>query len=351
MTETHEHKRVDRNALESFSIDVLEAAGVTPYHARRVAEGLVHADLRGVDSHGVARLETYVEKFVHGGFNPDPNIEADRRASSVVVVDADHGPGQSAGIRAMDEAMACASETGIAASFVTNSNHFGTAAFFTQHAADQDFVGIAMSNVGSDVIPFGGVTPFLGTNPISIAIPSDRWFPITLDMATSVVAMGKIDHVAREENSDLPPDWAVNANGESTTNPHDVAALRPAGGPKGYGLAFMVDVFCGMLADASVSPDVGALYDDFGDPMRLGHTFLAIDISTLIEPELFRSAVGAYVDRLKDEPTQAGVEEIMVPGEPEARRRRENEAAGVPVREATEASLERLAERFGLEPV
>lgn len=351
MKEAQVSRRVDRSELESFAQNVLEAAGVAEEHIRPIARGLVEADLRGVDSHGVARLETYVKKFEGGGFNSDPHVDVVAVSDSVALVDGDDGPGHAVGITAMEEAMALASETGIGTSFVANSNHFGTAAFFTQRAAESGYIGIASSNVGPDVIPFGGKRAFLGTNPIAVSVPTDRSFPITLDMATSTVAMGKIDHVASEEDMEIPPEWAVDEAGNPTTDPHAVAALRPLGGPKGYGLAVLVDVFCGLLSGAAVSPDIGDLYENFDEAMGLGHWFVAIDIAAITDPEAFRSSVGTYIERLKAEPTNDAVDEIMLPGEPEALTRQENERNGVPLSEATATSLDRLAEKYDLSPV
>ena len=194
--------RVSAGELRSYAQSVLERVGVDEEHASIVSDALVRAELRGVDSHGLARLDAYVQKFEAGGFNPHPDITATSVADAAVVVDADDGPGQSAGIRAMDEAMTLASERGVGIAGVTNSNHFGTAAYYTERASDEGLIGISMTNVESDVAPFGGSDAVLGTNPISVSIPTDRQFPITLDMATSVVAMGKIDH-ALDDNEQI----------------------------------------------------------------------------------------------------------------------------------------------------
>jgi ureidoglycolate dehydrogenase (NAD+) len=244
-----------------------------------------------------------MKKFEGGGFNPDPDISISRVGPSVSTVDADDGPGQSAAFAAMEEAMAVARETGVGFVGVTNSNHFGTAAYYTEHASDSDLIGLAMTNVGSDVIPFGGATRFLGTNPISFSVPTDREFPITLDMATSVVAMGKIQEVSRREDTEIPSDWAVDEHGEPTTDPHEAVAARPLGGPKGYGLAVIVDVLCGLVTGAGTSPEIGPLYDEFTEPMRLGHAVGAIDVSAFRDPEAFRRDVGEYIDQ-----REAGVE-------------------------------------------
>ena len=351
MKESHISNRVSQAELTDFTRSVLAAVGVAEEHIEPIATGLVEADLRGVDSHGVARLETYVENFEAGGFATHPNISVSEPSSGVAIIDADAAPGHSVGRQAIEKAIELAEKNGIGSVFVSNSNHFGTAAFFTQYAAGKDYIGVASSNVGPDVIPFGGQRAFLGTNPISIAVPTSKPFPVTLDMATSMVAMGKIDHGARDEGHDIPSDWGVDDEGTPTTDPNEVAALQPLGGPKGYGLALMVDLFCGILTKSRVSPDITDLYGDFDEPMGLGHWFMAIDVSCLMEPSLFKDAVAAYVDRIKSQPTADGFDEILVPGEPEARRKLIHQEEGIPIRQATADSLERLAERFDIESI
>lgn len=337
---------IDHEHLRTFVERILDAAGVSSGHAAAVADGLVRADMRGVASHGVSRLEVYVKKFEAGGFNPTATVETTRLGSATALLDADHGPGQSAAVAAMDEAMDIASEAGIGTVAVTNSNHFGTAAYYTEYASELDYIGIAMTNVGPDVIPFGGATPFLGTNPLSFSVPTNREFQITLDMATSVVAMGKIQEVARRENSDIPPEWAVDEDGQPTTDPHEAVAVRPVGGPKGYGLGVMVDVLCGLLSGAGSSQTAGPLYDDYDQSMDLGHFVGAIDVSAFRDAEAFKADVDEYIDQLKAVETREGFDEVMLPGEIETNRYREQREHGVELQASTVASLRDLAEQY-----
>lgn len=337
--------RIAGDELRRFARDVLSAAGVAEPHAETVATGLTRASLRGIDSHGVARLEVYVEKFLAGGFNPDPDITVEWADGSSFSVDADDGPGQSAAMLAMETALDLAADAGIAGGVVRNSNHFGTAAFYTQRAAEDDCIGLAMTNVGSDVVPFDGTEPYLGTNPMSFAIPTGSSYPITVDMATSVVAMGKIDHIAKETGEPIPDDWAVDVDGEPTTDPHAVAALRPMAGPKGYGLGLVVDVLCGLLSGMGPSPTVGPLYDEFDRPMRLGHFVGAIDVGRFRDVEAFKSDVDGVIEDLKAIGARTQ-EEVMLPGEIEANTRERREREGVPLPPGVYESLERLAERL-----
>ncbi len=342
MGDTH---RIDHTRLTTFATDVLSEIGVT--HATQVAETLVDADLCGVDSHGVARLPVYTKKFAAGGFNTDPDISIDRVADSGLLVDADNGPGQHAGIEAIDRTMELAAESGMAGAAVKRSNHFGAARYFTERASEHGFIAIATSNVDSTVIPYGGTEPVFGTNPISIAIPTPREFDIVLDMATSVAAFGKIDH-ATEEGESIPDDWGVDEAGKPTTDPEAVVALRPMSGPKGYGLGLVIDVLSGLLSGAGSSPSIGQLYGEYDQPMGVGHCFGAIDVSAFRDPEAFAADLDDLIDRLKSVRPQEGVDEIMLPGEIEAATRRQNRAAGVPIRSDVYADLETLGEEYGV---
>lgn len=340
--------RLPPSELREFAAQALEHAGVAEKHASTVAEALVRADLRGVDSHGIARLEPYIKKFEAGGFNTDPDISIEYLSDRAAMVDADDGPGQSAGVRGIDAAMGIADDLGVGIATVTNSNHFGTAAYYTERASSKGYIGLAMTNVGSDVAPFGGVDPFLGTNPISFSIPTDREFPITLDMATSTVAMGKIDH-ATEEDEEIPEDWALDGSGEPTTDPNEVAALRPVGGPKGYGLAIVVDVLCGVLTGVGTSPTIGPLYDDYHEPMRLGHFFGAIDPSAFVPLQQFEAAIGDYINRLRGQEPAEGVDQIRLPGEIEFRTRERRSREGIPLNADAVEGIRSLSAAYGID--
>jgi len=344
-----EATRIDRTQLQTFVEEILKSGNVADGHAERLADCLVRADMRGVSSHGVSRLEVYMQKFTAGGFNPDPDLDITRLGDAVGIVDADHGPGQSAAFEAMDLAMELAVSSGVGFVSVANSNHCGTCAYYTEHASSNDFIGFTTTNVGPDVIPYGGVSPLLGTNPFSVSVPTDRSFPITLDMATSNVAMGKIQEEARKEDVEIPSDWAVDEEGQPTTDPHEAVAVRPLGGAKGYGLAIIVDVLSGFLSGSGPSYSIGPLYDDYGEPMRLGHFVGAIDISAFREIDAFKRDIDDYIERLKHSDTREGFDEIKLPGEMETKRRLEQERDGVELDPSTVESLQSLADEYDVE--
>lgn len=348
MSEKQEQIRLSAESLERFTRRVFEEAGLSTDHARIVSDALVTANLRGVDSHGVVRLEPYVKNIEGGGFNPDPDITVEHHENGAIVVDADDGLGQVATAKAMDAAVEAAVENGVAFATVQNSNHFGTAAYYTQRAASVDCIGFAMTNVGPNVAPFGGIDPYFGTNPFGYSIPTNDSFPITLDMATSVVAKGKI-HVAEEEGESIPEDWAMDEQGKPTTEPSEVHALRPAGGPKGYGLGLLVDVCSGILSGMGTSPEVDSLYDDYSKPQRVGHCVGALDPAAFRDPDDFKDHIDELIDSLKNVRTREGIEEVKLPGELEAETRAKREKNGIPIGSGVASTLEELGNQYGIE--
>lgn len=339
--------RVDHAALRSWAVAVLEAVGVGRVDGDLVADSLVAADVWGVSTHGVTRLPIYVRRMRQGLIKVRPRVTVDRLAPSSAIVDADDGPGQIATTRAIDEAIDLARSTGAGVVAVRNSNHFGAAAYYTRRAAAAGMVGIALSHAEADVVPYGGRTAALGTNPLSIAVPgADETPPIVVDMATSGVAMGKV-LLARQDGVPIPDDWAVDAEGRPTTDPHAARAVVPAAGPKGYGLAVIIDLLSSLLTGAGAGPDVRRMYDDFTAPQGLGHLVAAIDITRFVPLATFRAGVSAYVTRLTAVAPVEGVDRVRAPGEVEADAERRNRRDGVPLSPAVATALRELGESVG----
>lgn len=336
--------------LRGFAEEVFIESGLVAKHASTLADALVTANLRGVDSHGIVRLEPYVRNIEGGGFNPDPDVSAEIRGDGALVVDADDGPGQVGTAAAMDAVIGAAKDAGVAFATVKNSNHFGTAAYYTRMAAQEGCIGFAMTNVGPNVAPFGGVDPYFGTNPLGYSIPTDRSFHITLDMATSTVAKGKII-MAEKENESIPDHWAIDESGEPTSDPEDVHSLRPVGGAKGYGLGLLVDVCSGILSGMGPSPEVDSLYDDYSKPQRVGHFVGAIDISKFYDLDLFKEQVDTMITDLKSQRTMDSVDEVMLPGEIEAETMERRRRSGIPIGEGTLSTLEEIGRRYDVSPV
>src|SRR3989440_3797444 len=253
MTEV-ETKVFPIEALREFSTRVFLHLGVPKEDAEQAADVLACADLRGIDSHGVARMYSYFGMLSEGHINPKPKITIVRSTASTATVDGDNGLGLVVGPQGNRIAMDMAEKAGSGWVSVRNTNHFGIAGYYVLKALERDLIGWAMTNSTMLVAPLWGAERMLGTNPIAIAFPGKEEPPIVVDMATSAAAYGKIE-IARRRGAAIPEGWAIDSEGRSTTNPDDMVdggALLPLGsdrdrgGHKGYGLAIMVDVRCGV---------------------------------------------------------------------------------------------------------
>jgi ureidoglycolate dehydrogenase (NAD+) len=230
---------------------------------------------------------------------------------------------------------------------VRRSGHYGAAAFYAMRAAEAGLVGMSMTNTEPLVIPYGGVDPALGTNPIALAAPSAGGRIFNLDMATSQVAINRIFN-ARDEGRSIPEGWGVDERGEPTTDPALVKSAGPLGGYKGYGLALMVEVLCGVLAGAGVREGVGDLYGGETAPQDTGHFHLAIDPERTVGRDRFAAVLEGLLGELRAIPPGPGFDEVLVPGDPEERARAERERSGVPVEPALWGTLRALSQELGV---
>ena len=269
---------VDAQRLISAVGDILTAVGIAAVDARLVAADLVAADLEGIASHGVMLLPMYVERIDKGSVSRASGGEVVSDRGGAIVIDAGNALGQLTSRQAVRLAVERARELGLAAVAVRNGFHFGTAGRYARMMAEQNCVGVVLSNTRPLMPAPGGAEALVGNNPVAIALPSAGEFPAEADMALSATAMGKI-RLAAAAGARIPGDWAVDSEGRPTTDP--AAAIKgmllPAAGPKGFGLAFVIDLLCGGLSDGAVGADVRPLYGDPGEPYRCAHFFLAID--------------------------------------------------------------------------
>jgi LDH2 family malate/lactate/ureidoglycolate dehydrogenase len=313
--------------LRDWTTRVLMAAGLENAAASTVAEGLVFADLRGVATHGVMRLVTYVERLKAGGVNAHARVRTVADTGALVVLDADAGPGASTGVMAADLAVDRARSHGIACVIARNANHFGMSAYFTNRIADEGMAGVAACNTEPVMCaPYGGA-PVLGTNPIAVAVPLPRERRPQLDMATTVTSQGRLI-MALQAGEEIPLGWAVDAQGRPTTSAEAglTGALLPVGGPKGFGLAFAVDALLA-LAGASTSSDVSALAGDPSTPQGCGHLFIAVRADVVAPLSSYRGTVDALVAEIHASGGHLDVPPPLFPGEPEVVR--ERRAGGV----------------------
>ena len=333
--------------LERWTQALLEASGLEAAAAETVAVSLVHANRRAVDSHGVARVPVYSERLRAGHINRRPVPKVEREDGAVALVDADHGPGQVAGIVATDLSIELARRYGVGVVAVHRSSHYGAAGYYAIRAAEAGMIGMSTTNSEPFVIPYGGIGHALGTNPIALAAPTPDGIFDT-DMATSQVAVNRIFN-ARDEGRPIPADWGVDAQGQPTTDPGEVFAAVPLGGYKGYALAVLVEILSGVLSGAGVGHGVGRLYED-EHAQDVGHFHLALDAGRLAGRERAAEALGRLLADLKAVPPAPGVDEVLVPGEPEARARAERERDGIPLPPTLWATLEELSGELGVSP-
>ncbi len=342
---------VDSGELHRVSCLVFEALGLSSDHAATVSDALVAAELRGQGSHGISRLlGIYAERLEKGAVNAHPVARIVERRKSVAVVDGDNGPGQVIGRFAMDLAISMAKDTGVGCVAVRHSNHYGSAAFYLQPAADRGAIGFTTTNAPPNVPPWGGRKPFLGTNPLAIAVPAGRHGTILLDMATSVVAKGKMQLMAKEGHDTIPLGWALDSQGRDTRNLQ--AALEgmvlPLGGPKGYGLGVIVEILSALLSGADYGPHLGNMYRDFDRPQNIGHFFGALDIEAFASLHQFVGRVEQFVDEIRAVPRRPDCDEILMPGDIESRAAERNRTHGIAIDLAVFAEIGQIAEKYGV---
>jgi LDH2 family malate/lactate/ureidoglycolate dehydrogenase len=345
--------RVTEPDLFAFTRRVFEAAGMPPENATLVADNLTQGELHGLGSHGVSRLlPVYVKRLRVGAVNASPNVTVVRRKGSTAVVDGDNGPGAVVGTFAMNLALELAQEHSAGWVAARNSNHYGAAFLYARMALPLGMIGFSSTAAVPQVAPYGGNAAALGTNPLCIAVPGGERGPIILDMATTVVARGKVQLAALEGKS-IPLGWAVDAQGRPTADAvaGSKGRMVPLGGYKGYGLALMVEVFSSILAGAAFGRGIGELFADFDRGQRMGHFFGALDVAAFMPVEQFRRRIDDLIAYVKGMPLAEDAEEILVPGEPEARKAAEYRVAGIPIEQDVLATMNGVAAELGVEPL
>ena len=326
-------KTVNHLELRELTLKKLTDAGVSEEEANIVTNVLLHANLRGIDSHGILRLEHYIRRIKAGGINPKPKMSSTPRGLAAAVFDGDDGLGHLVAKKAMDCALEIAANSGVALVSAINSSHCGALSYYVEQAVKKGFIGIAATNTDKMVVPHGGTKPFFGTNPFAFGFPALKNKPVIIDMATSIIAMGKILQ-AKETGQTIPDNCAVDENGECTILPDEFVALLPFGGAKGYGISMIVDIFSGVLTGTSFGPHVNIMYGNYNEKRKLGHFLAAIDPGIFIEKEEYYKAIDQLIDELHAVPPAAGYKKVMVPGDPEHEMEEKRLTEGVPVAES-----------------
>lgn len=336
----------DLNILNEFCINVLTKAGVELQDAEIISDTLMFAELRNVKSHGIVRLPTYIERMEKDLINQGAKMKfINNHAAAVTTLDADNGMGQVAGYKAMKQAMSIARLYGIGMAAVKNSNHFGVASYYSMLALEENMIGLVMTNASPAIAPFGTKTPLLGTNPLTVSVPAKNGKPIVLDMSMSTVARGRIRMCALQ-NKEMPLDWGLDTEGNPTTDPNEAlkGSLVAIGGVKGSGLSLIVDLLTGVLTGTSLTGEVKTVTDMSG-PSKTSHVFIAINIESFIEPEVYKENVDLVINKIKSLPPK-GDNEIFMAGEIEQNLMDKRKSEGIPVEMEVVELLNSLAERY-----
>ena len=321
---------VDAVYVENFVSACFEKAGLEKDNAALVARSLVESNLRGIDSHGVARLPHYLNRIKHGSIQPRPKIEVNKRAAALASVDGGHGMGQLAMHRATSEAIALAREAGTGWVAVENSTHCGALAFYGLQIARAGMIGIVFTHSDSMVVPHGAMHAFCGTNPICLVAPGENGEDLCLDMATSIVPWNTISNAAIE-NVSIPDSWAVDGEGIATTNPKAVRGVHAFGAHKGSGLGLMVDVFCSFLIGTPYGTHIAAMYGDPSKQRLLGGLVGAIDIEKFRPAAQFRAGIAHLIQEWTTQLRRNPNESVLYPGQPELVARKQRLAEGIPL--------------------
>ncbi|TLZ69929.1 MAG: Ldh family oxidoreductase [Methanobacteriota archaeon] len=351
---------VPEPGLRAFTVAVLRRLGVPAADAKVAADVLMAADLRGIGSHGVARLPRYVTGIKGGSIVPKGSSRTVKQTRATALVDGGNGLGQVVARRGMELAIRKARQTAVGFVAVRNSNHFGIAGYYSMMALKAGMIGLASTNAAPLVVPTFGRTAVLGTNPISVAVPTGGDEPFVLDMATSVVPRGTIEVYDRQAK-EMPHGWAVDTTGHSTTKPRAVlealakrlgGGILPLGGEgeefsghKGYGLALLVDILCGALPGAATGLDVYA--DE--DAANVGHFFGAIDVRAFRPLNAFKRDMDKLLRTLRDSPKAQGHDHIYVHGEKSFAMERERRAKGIPLGPKVVESLRKISGDTGVQ--
>ena len=354
---------IDLKTMERFMVDVFTGVGVPKSDAEICADVLITSDKRGIDSHGIGRLKTiYYDRIKAGIQYPVTRLEIVKDGPTTAVVDGHDGMGHVIAHRSMNMAIEKAFEYGLGMVAVRNSTHYGIAGYYALMAAGADMIGITGTNARPSVAPTFGVENMLGTNPLTIGIPTDEDFPFVIDCATSLTQRGKIE-VYNRMGKDLPSGWVIDQSGATSTDSHQIledlvngtAALTPLGGIgeetagyKGYGYSTVIEILSAALQNGSYLKMLLGWKDGERVPYHLGHFFIAINISSFIEPEAFKNISGNIVRSLRSSKKMPGADRIYTAGEKEHIAWLERKDKGVPVNRRLQEEMKVMIDELGM---
>jgi len=340
---------VQSERLREFIAAIFGAVGFSDAHAQTEADVLVWANLRGVDSHGIFRIPSYIRAIRLGEINPKPDIRVASSSGASCIVDADRAPGPIAMTFAIDQAVAVAAEHTVGWALVRDTTHTGPMGYYARRAAERGMIGI-VSSASKPLMAYHGTSvPTVSTNPIAIAVPQAGGLPLTLDMATAAIAWGKLTQ-ARQLGGDLPDNVALDSSGRVTTDASQAAVPLPLGGAKGAGLSLLIECMTSLLAG---SPLVASALSDEGTSHGVWQHGLAIavDIAAFTDVEGFAANAAELANAVRRQPRADGVEEVLMPGERGDRVLAERRENGIPIIRDQWNALVETAASVSVEPL
>ncbi len=336
--------------LKTFLQALFQQTGMPVDDAAYSAQALVTTNLWGIDSHGVLRTPIYVQRLRTGAVNPRPNMRITGNDRALQLMDGDNGLGFVVGRAAMEQAINLARRFSIGAVGVVDSNHFGAAGLYARLAADQEMIGIVLTNVRPNMVAPGGSRPISGNNPLAIGAPTYGEFPFVLDISMSNAAGGKI-LLARQKGEKIPFDWATDRHGRPTDDPQEGFAgfLLPVGGHKGLGLSYAIDLLCGLLTGGAFQHDLRSMYAQPDDPSLTGHFMLVINPQAFLSKEALRQRLSDFYGTIHASPMWDRDQKMMIPGELEHQTAVERGRSGIPLSQSLVAELRTLGQDVGIE--
>lgn len=342
MTENNSSVTVAASELRQFAQNILQSHGTDPHQAEVVADILVWCNEIGRSNQGVWRLPIFCKRLSLGLVSAPCVPRLEKKSESLALLDGDNGLGHYVGQVGMDHAIDMAAAQGVGVVTVCNSNFYGAGSYYVERAAQKGMLALALSNSFPKVVPYNGLEAVLGTNPFSFGAPLRNKKSVLFDMATAASA-GSMIRRCQETGADLPEGIAIHPDGRPITNPSEVdaGALLPAGGAKGFGLAILVEVLCGVISGAGISHQVTSMYKNFDAPGNNGHFFLAIDVKHLMSMDQYFDRMDMLVTYLKNSPSLEG--EVLYPGELRWNNKATAEQQGIRIESETIVALEMLA--------
>jgi L-2-hydroxycarboxylate dehydrogenase (NAD+) len=354
---------VDADLLKGFIRDTFIKLEVPENDAEIIADVLIAADLRGINTHGVQRLKMYCDRIKNGIYNPKTEIKIIRDNDATAILDGGCGMGHVIGYKAMKLAIEKAKKYGLGAVAVRNSTHFGIAGYYSMMAIKEGMIGFTTTNTRPSVPPTFGVEPLLGTNPLTYGAPTDEKFPFLIDCATSIIQRGKVE-VYNRRHMPLPNGVIITKNGHSEINPSDVlhnlvdrsAALLPLGGKgettsghKGYGYATFAEILSSALQDGIYLKDTAGVIDNGKTRLKVGHFFLAININNFLPLDRFKEITGNIMRELRNSKKAPGAKRIYTAGEKEYYKQIDTKKAGIPIDRSIQEDIKIIQKELKLE--